>query len=525
MNFENAMPALAIVALIAVIPNLAGAEGLPAFPGAEGIGALATGGARNAGKATEVYHVINLRDSGPGSFRDAVGKGDRIVVFDVAGYIDLTPGSAVSAASNLTIAGESAPGGGVAIDGAEVSFSKCHNVICRNIRFRQSSRDPNKGKSGIGMDSASNIIMDHVSVEFGKWDNIDCNNSQEITFQYIFDADPIGQQFNAHADSAVTWYRNLWSSAHNRNPLAKGNIEFINNALYNFQSGFTAHTGGNFTMDIVNNCFVCGPSGKPGTPFFQIGGNIGIYGQGNCVDNQRDGALNAKPIEVPGGHKLSAPWDPAVTASIPTLSAVDAYVDVVSMAGAMPWNRDPVDAQVASDAISLGRQGHMWKSEAESGLPNHGLGAIDPMQAPRDSDGDGMPDFWEAAITRGASTTSLDPLGVAGSGYLNIEDYLHFMAMPHAITQMNKAVLVDLSRFTAGFRTPAYTVFNGIHGTASLTPDGRAALFTPADSFVGVAGFQFSLPYPDGATATYTVGVCVSTVAIQQGGQRGRAGF
>jgi len=511
------------MALMAAAPVASGAAALPAFPRAQGVGAMATGGARNAGKTTEIYHVTNLKDSGPGSFRDAVSKGNRIVVFDVAGYIDLTPGSAVSAASDLTIAGESAPGQGIAIDGAEVSFTKCHNVICRNIRFRQSSRDPNKGKSGIGMDNASDIIMDHVSVEFGKWDNIDCNDSKDITFQYCFDADPIGQQFNAHADSAVTWYRNLWSSAHNRNPLAKGNIDFINNALYNFQSGLTAHTGGDFTMDIVNNCFVCGPSGKPGTPFFQIGGNIGIYGKGNCLDTKRDGTLDPKPIGVPGDHKLPAPWDPAVTGSIPTLSAVDAYVEVVSMAGALPWNRDPVDAQVAGEAISLGRQGRMWKSESETGLPNHGLGVIDPGQAPQD--GNGIPDYWKAAITRGAAGATLDPLGVAPSGYLNIEDYLHFMAIPHAVTAMNKPVLVDLGRYTTGFRNPVYTVSGGIHGSVSLTQDGHTALFTPASNFVGVGGFQFSLPYPDGATATFAVGICVSTVGIPQARPAAKAGF
>ena len=79
-----------------------GAE-IPGFPGAEGFGRFATGG-----RGGSVYHVTNLNDSGPGSFRDAVSKPNRTVVFDVGGIIRITRRIAV--AHNLTIAGQTAPG-------------------------------------------------------------------------------------------------------------------------------------------------------------------------------------------------------------------------------------------------------------------------------------------------------------------------------------------------------------------------------------------------------------------------------
>src|SRR5581483_11147645 len=100
-----------------------------AFPGAYGFGAVATGG-----RGGTVYHVTNLNDLGAGSFRDAVSVGNRIVVFDVCGYITLS--SEVAMKSNLTLAGQTAPGGGIGIRGAEVSFGSQSNIIVRHMRFR-----------------------------------------------------------------------------------------------------------------------------------------------------------------------------------------------------------------------------------------------------------------------------------------------------------------------------------------------------------------------------------------------------
>ena len=87
-------------------PATTPAAGLPAFPGAVGFGALATGG-----RGGSVCHVTTLANAGPGSFRDAVSQPNRIVVFDVGGIIPLT--ADVDVSSNITIAGQSAPGEGI----------------------------------------------------------------------------------------------------------------------------------------------------------------------------------------------------------------------------------------------------------------------------------------------------------------------------------------------------------------------------------------------------------------------------
>jgi hypothetical protein len=99
--------ARAFVILIYLAPVAAEAQVL-AFPEAEGFGRFATGARTNLA-AANVYHVANLNDSGPGSFRDAVSQPNRFVVFDVGGIININ--SVVPVASNITIAGQTAPGG------------------------------------------------------------------------------------------------------------------------------------------------------------------------------------------------------------------------------------------------------------------------------------------------------------------------------------------------------------------------------------------------------------------------------
>src|SRR5579863_9828851 len=269
-----------------------------AFPGAMGFGEYATGG-----RAGTVYHVTTLADSGTGSFRDAVSQGNRIIVFDVGGYINLQ--TAVSCSSSLTIAGQTAPGGGIGIMGAEVSFYDRNNIICRNVRFRQGdihngSNSSNQGESALSLGAtsstspATNMIFDHISVAFGSWDSVDAVNTAFFTVQNSIIADPIYQQFGAHHEgNSASWIRNLWVNGHNRQPLAKANTVYINNICYDFQAGYTCgDTGGFFSHDIINNYFITGPATtSPGDDFYQIDANQSTYAYGNLLDSDNNGAL------------------------------------------------------------------------------------------------------------------------------------------------------------------------------------------------------------------------------------------
>jgi hypothetical protein len=396
-----------------------------AFPGAVGFGKNATGG-----RGYAVYHVTNLNDTGAGSFRDAVSAGNRIVVFDVGGYIVLK--SPVSVKSNLTIAGQTAPGDGVGVMAGEVSYNASTNVITRFFRFRQGLLDPNSSKSGINLLDASNLIFDHISIEFAQYDNIDASNKNatmtNITVQNSINANPTGQQFGAHAEQTggfFTWYGNLWANAHGRQPLAKCNTQYVNNVVYNYGYAYCdGDTSGSFQHDLVNNYFIAGPSTDAvGDYFYQMNTKQTVYISGNLADTNKNGTLDGQDAGYPTStHATKANF--ADTASLPTKSAADTYTTVLADAGCS-LHRDQVDALVVADAKSLGKSGQLWTDQNATGLTNQGYGTLAGGTAPVDTDKDGMPDAWETKYGLNPN----DPSDATGdfdkTGYTNIEKYIN----------------------------------------------------------------------------------------------------
>jgi hypothetical protein len=502
---------VSLFVLAAALPAWA----VTAFPGAEGFGANATGG-----RGGTIYHVTNLNDSGTGSFRDAVSAPNRTVVFDVGGVINISSKLAIS--GNMTIAGQTAPGGIVIYKNA-TSLTPSSNVIIRYMTFRQGINGASGDKS-LAMMNGANIMLDHLSVMWGRWDTFGITAdsgkaASDITFQDCILGEPINpQNFGGLIDGQrrITLARNLFINNNSRNPKAKGDLQYINNVIYNWGSnGYCGgHSGAPWYEDLINNYFVAGPSSSTGNMLAQATANDVVYQSGNYCDNDLvDTGADGKPE---GRQVLQSDWAPysgavptfATSAynvpavPVTTMSAADAFPYVLSVVG-NSLQRDSVDVRLVSQAKSLGTQGAIISSEADVG----GQPAMTGGTCPTDIDGDGIPDYFETAL--GLSPTVASNNGdYDGDGYTNIEHYINWLGGPHARVISGSYVDVALAQYTVGYATTAtYTVSGATHGTVSLLADGKTARFTPAAGFTGLAEFSFTIN--DGRIATLKAGVLV----------------
>ena len=299
---------------------------------------------------------------------------------------------------------------------------------------------------------------------------------------------------------------------------------FVNNVLYNDSAGYTTHTSTNFTHDILNNFFIFGPRlhGDRATPGTRSTKNQSIYYSGNLKDTNLNGALDGAtttPYWYQGpGTVLTSPWSSETTAT-PALDTASGARVAISQAGALP--RDPVDALIISQVMTLGKgttgsgagtvgpSGGLYGSQADTGLPNNGYGAIAAGTRPTDTDNDGMPDDWERAT--GSNVSSNDAMTKAADGYTLVEHYLNWLAGPHASTTAATSVDVDLSAYAGGFSlvSPTYAVSGPQNGTVALQSDKLTARFAPTAGFSGLGAFAFTVSGSDGSAYTSAVAILV----------------
>lgn len=434
----TALRILAVFACLLVAAPSPTAAQLLAFPGAEGVARYVTGG-----RGGDVYKVTNLSDTGPGSLRygiqTAPGSG-RTIVFDVAGTIQL--GSSLDLnRDNITIAGQTAPAGGVTLAGHRLRVNDADNVIVQFLRVRPGYNDTGADPDAIWVSGSNGVMLDHITASWGVDETISTtHNSNNVTVQWSTISQGLYQGGHSKGDGhsygslinggAYSYHHNLYAHNKSRNPRpqSSGNylrLDFVNNVVFNPQDRFGYNDSDDpYDVNLVGNYAIKGPkSGSNNYLFDSKDADSHYYVEGNVTDIDKDGLLDGAGVDEdgvfrPGGaytlypSRLSAAQLPAVA----THSASEAYLHVLSRAGAVNY-RDPVDRQLIRSVMN--QLEYSINNEAEiGGWPTLPTGA-----APSDANSDGVPDSFAAGL--GFAPTVNLATTYAPSGYSYLEEYLH----------------------------------------------------------------------------------------------------
>jgi pectate lyase len=411
---------------------------LPAFPGAEGFGAVAVGG-----RGGHVIKVTNLNASGPGSLQAAcAARGPRIVVFNVGGVIR---GDVSIVHSNITIAGQSAPAPGITIEGRLLAVpqndERLHDIVVRFLRLRPPPAIGDQGDA-IQLPKSERIMLDHLSLAWANDEMIDIIHSSEVTVQWstIEESDPNGHSkgvphnfaiLSAYPGSGnVSIHHNLFAHHSRRLPSVIPGTEgkpddFRNNVIYNFRDGLTheGHTP-KAPINLVGNYYKRGPNASIIYPFqfdpigeYYVADNY-FYGVGVIGDPRTSNA--SLPSWMRHRNEGLIMQQPAVVAAVTTSTPEEAYRQVIDKAGA--WPRDRITLRTLNEV----REGTgSWGRNAPESPDNkwflEGLARVIPEL---DTDGDGMPDSWEQAHGLNNKNPA-DQSRHMRSGYTAIEDYLN----------------------------------------------------------------------------------------------------
>lgn len=300
--------------LFALATTVAATAQTIAFPGAEGFGRYASGG-----RGGNVYYVTRNDDCTDndlveGTLRWALRTGDdtpRTILFKTCGTIYLN--SALKFAHpNVSIEGQTAPGGGICIAGYKVYVCK-PNVILRHLRFRAGDLAA-KSNPALDVENTQNVIIDHCSMTWSMEECLTMYDCDSTTVQWCIIGEGL---YNSRNTKGARSYATQWGGEHstmhhtlitncnNRMPRFNGvrdesknlgdhdqfvDSEFFNNVVFNWgkanslyggECDTTINSGNSYNRVYVkNNYFRPGPNTqtnvKSSRYFFQGDGSKGM---------------------------------------------------------------------------------------------------------------------------------------------------------------------------------------------------------------------------------------------------------
>ena len=446
-----------------------------AFPGAEGGGMYTTGG-----RGGKVIHVTTLADSGAGSLRAALDEsGPRTIVFDVAGLIELKSTLKISK-GDVTIAGQTAPGDGICLKNYATQIS-ASNVIFRFVRFRMGDEEKQENDAVWGR-YFQDIILDHCSMS---WSVDECSSfytNKNFTMQWCIMTESLCNSVHgkgSHGYGGIwggknaSFHHNLLANHKSRNPrfdhpevygnyvdTHRGHVDYRNNAVYNWGDNST-YGGEGAWFNMVGNYYKPGPASKDrkyfldangiytssktdyGYPLLYLSGNVHTKHSDITEDNSigiywHDHKTNTPPDASKLLSSVQPLYGPSSETVYTTTHTAETAFERILAYGGASLSRDSVDERACTDA----KTGKATFTDGGNGSKN---GIIDTQSAVggwpayeatsaelanvKDSDGDGMPDWFEEQFGLKKSDASdgnaktLDSYG----RYTNLEMYLHYL--------------------------------------------------------------------------------------------------
>lgn len=364
----------------------------------------------DGGKGGEIVRVTTLANDGPGSLREALAKeGPRIIVFEVAGVIDLGKGTISINNPHVTIAGQTAPSPGITLIRGGIDV-KTHDVIIQHLRIRPGDNGEARGtgfaEDSISTASAHNLIVDHCSLTWAVDENLSASGprftgttpedwrngtSKNILYSHNLIAEGLADATHPKFEhskgslihdniSGILIYANLYAHNYERNPLFKGGVQgqIVNNFIYDpgqravhynlqglewgdvpFQTG---------RMDLIGNVMRGGQSTAKGLPMVMLGGdgNLSLYARDNLATDWKGDPLPERGYYTTGRAKIVDAEGPMpLPAGLPVMAPQDVERFVLANAGARPWDRDGHDVRVFANAAE-GR-GEIIDSQSEVG--------------------------------------------------------------------------------------------------------------------------------------------------------------